>query len=382
VRWLGRLGLSLASLALCFALIEAGARSMLASLEGGQNTAREPVTRYHPLLGWDKPPSSEHWLRRPEYRTHVVFNSHGLRGPERDYAKPAGVRRVLLLGDSFTEGYTVPEPETVRARLEDLLGAGGARAEVINAGTHGYGVDQEYIYYEIEGRRYAPDTVVVLFCYNDVAQTTDEDPGRPWFVVEAGGLALKNSPVPEPEVTQSTPRPFRLMPWRGSVALRLLSQRTSQGNPALHRRLSALGLVEPYSDQEIPEAFWPYGPTHRPLVNEMWRRTTPLLRALKASVERDGARLLLFYIPCRFELNERAWALTRERYRLGDGWDTTRLRTRLAAVCRQLGIEMIEPTARYREAEAAGRLAYLPGDGHWTALGHAIAAEAIAGGLR
>lgn len=382
MRWFGRLGLALASFALCLAAIEAGARARVASLEGGRNTTRDPVTRYHPLLGWDKPPGSEHWLTRPEYRTHLVLNSHGLRGPERGHAKPAGVRRVLLLGDSFAEGYTVPEPETVRARLENLLGSAGARVEVINAGTHGYGLDQEYIYYQIEGRRYSPDVVVVLFCYNDVAQTTDEDPGRPWFVVEAGELALRNSPVPEPEVTQATTRPFRLMPWRGSAALRLLSQRTSQGNPALHRRLSALGLVEPYSDQEIPEAFWPYGPTHRPRVNEMWRRTTPLLGALKASVERDGARLVLFYVPCRFEVNSRAWALTRERYRLGDGWDTTRLRTRLAAACRQLGIELIEASGRYREAEAAGRLAYLPGDGHWTALGHALAAEAIAEALR
>ena len=37
---------------------------------------------------------------------HITTNSLGLRGPELA-AKPAGVRRVLALGDSFTFGHAV-----------------------------------------------------------------------------------------------------------------------------------------------------------------------------------------------------------------------------------------------------------------------------------
>ena len=81
-------------------------------------TTRGAIIRYHPLLGWDKPPNVTAWMHRPEYSTLLQTNSHGLRGPDRDYPKPPGVRRTLLLGDSFTDGYTVADEKSVRGVLE------------------------------------------------------------------------------------------------------------------------------------------------------------------------------------------------------------------------------------------------------------------------
>src|SRR5258708_39969473 len=47
--------------------------------------------------------------------------------------KPPGVRRVMVLGDSFTEGQGVKEPDTYPRRLESLLNASGqGRWEVRN----------------------------------------------------------------------------------------------------------------------------------------------------------------------------------------------------------------------------------------------------------
>src|SRR4051812_42537972 len=39
------------------------------------------------------------WKRSPEFETYVRVNSHGLRGPEIPYEKPADTFRVLVVGD-------------------------------------------------------------------------------------------------------------------------------------------------------------------------------------------------------------------------------------------------------------------------------------------
>ena len=225
-------------------------------------TTRGSIVRYHPSLGWEKPPGASGWLRRPEYEVFLEVNSRGLRGPEYDYAKPPGVFRTLLLGDSFAEGYTVPEEKTVRAVLEGELNRRGCgRHEVLNGGTIGYSTDQEYLFYASEGRRYEPDVVVVLFCWNDLYFNTTGEQGKPYFELEGERLVLRNSPVAPPRdgtwVRTPEARQPRIEPWKGSMALRLLSDRTANGNPRLHRLLARLGLVEPVKRQEPTPDLWP-----------------------------------------------------------------------------------------------------------------------------
>src|SRR5262245_18553142 len=113
--------------------IEGVARYLVARSLARPFTTRGSIVRYHPTLGWDKPFGTSAWLHRAEYSVHLEVNSRGLRGPDRDYAKPPGVLRTLLLGDSHTEGYTVSEDHTLRAVLEGELNRGCARRhEVIN----------------------------------------------------------------------------------------------------------------------------------------------------------------------------------------------------------------------------------------------------------
>src|SRR6185503_2752348 len=84
----------------------------------------------------------------------VTHNSQGNRGPEAAFAKPSGVRRVVVIGDSQAWGYGVGDDETIPAQLQRLLNeAGGARYEVLNLGVGGYGTDQAFLKYLVEGRR-------------------------------------------------------------------------------------------------------------------------------------------------------------------------------------------------------------------------------------
>lgn len=372
---------ALVSLLVVLLALEGLARWRVRSWMALQNPIRTPFARYDPLLGWSKPPGADGYLIRPEYTVHLQVNSRGLRGPERPYEKPPGVQRVLLLGDSFTEGYTVDEELTVRGRLEAALRASGcAQSEVLNGGTAAWGTDQEYLFYTHEGRRYAPDVTVLLFYYNDLYGDGFGDVGKPRFELEGDDerLVLVDSPVPEPRRPPES-NAFRLTPWRGSYALRLLSQRT-RAVPSVNARLAALGLVEPLpeGDHDVPAELNPFGPRNPGEVQRLWRVTAAILRDLDRDLQAHGSRLVVFYVPARFEVDDAAWEATRARYGMGQKrWSRDKVFESLREVCGRLGLTLVDPRGLMRRAEQAGRRSYLPLDGHWTAVGHELAAQAL-----
>ena len=102
------------------------------------------------------------------------FNREGLRGPDRPYAKPAGVKRMALVGDSMVAAVATAEEETLARRLERGLAASAPEAswEVMNAGVSSSSTASELALYRVVLERYAPDLVVLLFWVgNDLAET-------------------------------------------------------------------------------------------------------------------------------------------------------------------------------------------------------------------
>jgi len=98
----------------------------------------------------------------------VEINSLGMRGPEVTIAKPADTFRILGVGDSFTFGAGVREPDTYLRRLEGLLDHGQTpHVQVINAGTEGYNTHDEVTYLERRWLDLQPDLVVIGFYLND-----------------------------------------------------------------------------------------------------------------------------------------------------------------------------------------------------------------------
>jgi lysophospholipase L1-like esterase len=381
------LGLFLFSLTLCALLAEAVARiyaERQARPDPAAAAAARPISRFHPTLGWDKPPHGEARIRRAEFDILIQINSHGLRGPDYDYTKPAGTKRALILGDSFAEGYYVDERDTARAMLEGQLNGGACRGwEVLNGGTIAYSTDQEYLFFREEGQRYQPDVVTLLFYHNDLLYNASaRGPGgeqKPLFGVDDGRLVVRNAALaPDADGGPNRQNPGRapLKPWRGSLALRLLSNRTVDGSPGLHGALSSLGLVEPVSS-DPPREFWPYGPGHGREVEEMWSVTAALLQELKRDVESHGARLAVLYIPARFEVNPSVWQTTRERYALGKRWDPYVVFDRLQAELDRIGVPLLDTREALTRTEAAGPPAYYTRDVHWNAVGNRIAAEAL-----
>jgi hypothetical protein len=139
--------------------------------------------------------------------------------------------------------------------------------------------------------------------------------------------------------------------------------------------------VEPTKVEQIPYDMWPMGKDHPKEVGEMWARTAAILKALQGAARADGARLLLFYIPDRSEVNDRAWELTRAMYSLGPRWSRDRVLERMKKTAAELGIPLVDPREPLRAAESGAAPAHFQEDGHWTEVGHAIAAREIAAAL-
>lgn len=134
--------------------------------------------------GWALRPDTEGWYRG-EAVTYVRINSHGMRDFEREMKKPAGVYRIAVLGDSFTEGLHVEQDETFCAVMEKEFSKRGClpgdKVEVLNFGVSGYGTIQEYITLREKVWEFSPDMVILAFdTVNDVRDNSKRLTGVKW----------------------------------------------------------------------------------------------------------------------------------------------------------------------------------------------------------
>lgn len=148
---------------------------------------------YHPTRGWTNRPGYHSDASRPN---KVVINSQGLRSHREFPLQPAfGVRRIAIVGDSFTFGDEVNDDQTLPYYLERFLNA----TEVLNFGVSGYGVDQMVLRLEEDVFRYNPTHVMfVIAIPSDLARAivSEYNHPKPAFSVNNGQLLVSNSPVP------------------------------------------------------------------------------------------------------------------------------------------------------------------------------------------
>ncbi len=372
--------LLLGSIGLTLLVLEGAARIRRARRGGGKEAGEAAqYNEYDPLLGWRKKPGARVTYHRREYTVDLAINSRGLRDPERPYEAPPGTLRVLALGDSFLEGYTVPLEQTVTQVLERELLAQRCPAQVINGGTQAYSTDQEYLFYRSEGVKYAPQVVAVFFYYNDVVYNDRQEyfqTPKPIFEMGGGTLRLHRYPVkPWAPSQAASDAPAVEQPEGGSALLEWLRDRLWYGAPRAYNALARIGLWRPMPKVPIRLELRVYERRPEPLIEDAWAKTQAILHALAGEVRASDAQLLLVGIPSRFEVDDGSWRLTRALYGVDEqSWDRGRVMARLGDIARQEGIAFLDLTAPLRASKEAPYFTY---DGHWTAAGHATAARAL-----
>ncbi|MBL8897112.1 MAG: hypothetical protein JNM84_05770 [Planctomycetes bacterium] len=113
-------------------------------------------------------PGARYRHKSADVNVTFEINGQGMRADrEFAHAKPAGKKRIVSLGDSFTVGYEVAAEDTFSSVLERELRRDGIDVDVLNCGVSGFSTAEECLYLERELLRYEPDLVLVSFFPND-----------------------------------------------------------------------------------------------------------------------------------------------------------------------------------------------------------------------
>jgi hypothetical protein len=151
------------------------------------------------------------------------------------------------------------------------------------------------------------------------------------------------------------------------------------GAPKAYNAVGRLGLWPPMPRMSTRLEFRVYERRGVAPVEDAWAKTAAILGEVARATQARGARLLVIHVPSRMEVDDQTWRLSRQLYGWDEaGWDRGRVAQRLKDVSAQAGIPVLDLTEPLRRAsEGWGDKPYFTYDGHWTALGHRIAAEEV-----
>jgi hypothetical protein len=375
--------LVLGSVAVALVLAEAGLR--LAT--GVRSSPRSHMTA---------DPVHHHRLR-PNWSRTVLgapfeTNSLALRGPEITMPKPAGVFRVFMLGDSFTEGAGFTLESTAPKFLETFLNERkcGRRFEVINAGVASYSPILEYLQLTRVGLGLDPDLVLLNF---DMTDVHDDWVRTAIATLDARGLPVSVPPDRRRETAVILP-PLRLPPaLRFLAPLELLLHRsllyqnfrTSGLGEKLfgpvklsYDRLVALGLIGDVQYDILAVTRDGDFPRHR----AAWALTERYIVGIREAARARGASFVLALYPHGHQISEVESPEGRLKLGVGPGlYPSERPFQILEALGRREGFPVINLLAFFRDRERTDWPLYRRDDFHHDFSGVFVLAEGLRDGL-
>jgi hypothetical protein len=319
------------------------------------------------------------------------LNLYGFRTPDFAIDPPRDRRRILLIGDSVTEGQGAPDSGTIASQWERLLDRDGTPAEVINLGVIAATLSDLTLLARDAIPLLRPSDVVLVIFANDLpaapyAAMLDEAGPRyrrrdtPWWtprVAELIGRVATGQPIyrrwPHTPVRVFAPVPDPTNPWS-----RYRAPPPPGIDPALFRAMTA-GTLNPWLAEQAEEMpgmlshdFTRGGIPHRYIFR--------VLQICQAS----GANLVVTYVPFHGVTSPRyapalvkfgmppaiAEALPRDPlYR--------RQNDLMVQLCRSFGLSLADATEALTRAEAAGTAQFWEYDSHPRPAGYATIAWVI-----
>lgn len=299
----------------------------------------DPCMQRDELLGFSLKPYASCWRQSRDFKVTYQINSLGLRDREISDAKAAGVKRILLLGDSFTEGTGVKQEETFSAVLERELGI-----EVINAGVSGYSTLHEYLWLKERGFKLRPDLVILNVNETDLVEAAKYH--QIWGRHNFSDL--------RPEPNKSVIDRIQLL---NLIRSRLESLRWRNSQPKTTVFIASAG-----TDEEAMKRYW---------------------QLMRSDIERinfftrgKNVPLLVVFQPHGHHVGPTAWAQGRlaHGFKVGQVYPTE-IPKLLADLAKEVGFKFLDLTDAFTATDATAL--YFPYDGHWTAAGHRLVAKTL-----
>ena len=332
----------------------------------GVATIHAPNARF---ASWALPPRTWMTLADPDTGRLIPFrtNAQGWKDREHTWAKPRGVFRIVVLGDSYTYGLVAIDQQYT-TRLEAMLRQNGwPQCEVISIGVSGWGTDQSLEALIAEGVRYHPDLVIYQFCSNDLLENLYPEPGMPlptpfhrvkhfrYHRQPDGGLEKVSLEVHPPKVS-SWKRLRSVL--RGSALVSLIERAARAGDGrAAGAVLDGVGVSQ--SEEFHPDSpYFLYAAGEEPPgTKRAWDLLGALVGRMAEVARSHGAELVVFSESG--DPGRRQWFLQQGLIRSGpDGdrlvasdasrpIDLQRPLKNLARICADAQIPLIRPMRAY-----------------------------------
>lgn len=285
-----------------------------------------------------------------EFAIPFRINRFGHRDVPHRLAKAPGVKRILLLSDSFGEGLQVKLDQIMARRLAALLKKHrpDQRFEIINAGVSGYSTILHYLYLKRKGSAFCPDLVIVAMIPRFVGRDVKY---RAWCRLDARGLPLRCS---HPS----------LLGIRTGLGVRIWRW--------IKRHVRLVQFLGERWDRLFPDKDDPYliNNDDTPRGKRAWAWTTKLLLNIDRLCRAAGARLLVVLIPNGSQIRAE-----RPPIPMRTDFSHTGPQRILGRFCRQKGIAFLDLLPTFKAS--TDRPLYFPIDRHLTSAGHLVAARAV-----
>lgn len=321
-------------------------------------------------------------------------SADGLRS-DREYPKapPEGIRRILVLGDSHTEGMVDGE-ETFAHRLQQRLNQESSSWEVLNGAFRRASPLQEYWAYEQAYEQFEPEAIVVGFFVGndlmDLLRSSDRlhlTPGADdeWLVTAP--TEATNATEDRESWSESLKRPLRRHSaiYRNLTEIRWLREAVVETTGSEYRqRLEAAAAEEPgwvwQAGNQVA-----YFREHAEDEETAWKQLTWIWRNWKKSTDAANRRLIIVLIPSGMQAHPDRWSERRAKVNelLGmndEVWsDLDRQYAKALELTKTLGIESIDllGAIRARSGTESSEEYYYEIDQHLNAAGHALVAELL-----
>ncbi len=337
-----------------------------------------------PTVGWRPRPATAGWFLG-EADNDVVMNREGYRDIDHLVAKSPETYRIVILGDSMTEGMEVALGDLYWKQLESLLphcpAFAGRQIEVISLAVNGYGTAQEYLTLRERGLKFQPDLVLLaLFTGNDFTDNVKalgQHRDRPYFAVRDGRIVLEQTAGDDPgfaarqhweEVKHRLLDPIRLVQItrQAQSRLRLMLR---------YGHLDASRIDQPGLDSRV------FVPPATPEWEQAWGVTEALILAIADSAHGAGAAFALTTLANPLQVLPDTAARDRLAKALGVA-DLTYPDRRLEQFAAANGfpdIPLVDALATYAAEHHAALHGFDPRQpiGHWNRLGHKVAAAEL-----
>jgi hypothetical protein len=330
-------------------------------------------------LGFHRIPNM-HWSGRPASDIeHAYWLPRSLATPINftydrwGYRNPTEMRQanIVLIGDSFVEGWYVSDEQTVASQLGHRLGQ-----FVANLGVAGYGTMQEFRVLESDALAKKPKVIA-------------------WFFYE--GNDLYDDQKFENILAAATPGSGETTSQSKGLIRRAVDEVLAWFNKWKQRSftLNAFRYIRVWSDPIVPNRapYWALLPREdgsskriyffdyaavpwTEFEESRWEKTKQTFHDGIQAARADGASIILIYVPIKFRVY-------RDFIKIPPGsplshWGAWKsLPQNFMEFCRTASVPCLDLTDRLQQAVREGVDVYAPNDTHWSSEGNGVVAAEL-----